>query len=66
MVWNLNGDVRELNGKSSSPETIIQSINQRLEKLEESNNKLVDKNYQLEIEKMKLEFEITTLKKKKK
>ena len=66
LLWNLNGDVHEITGKNSSPDIIIQTLSQRLDKLEEANIKLVDKNYQLEIDKIKLENAITELKKEKK
>lgn len=63
LVWNLNGDIREMKGKSNSPDAVVQAINQRLEKLEDLNTKLMDKNFQLEIEKMKIELELSNLKK---
>ena len=66
LLWNLNGEVHEIIGKNSSPDIIIQTLSQRLDKLEEANIKLADKNFQLEIEKIKLENIIIEFKKAKK
>jgi hypothetical protein len=41
-LWILNGEVRELKGKFSSPENIIQHISGRIELLESKNQSLVD------------------------
>ena len=41
-LWILNGEIRELKGKISSPENIIQHISSRIELLESKNQSLVD------------------------
>lgn len=41
-LWILNGEIRELKGKFSSPENMIQHISSRIEFLESKNQSLVD------------------------
>jgi hypothetical protein len=58
IVWNMNSDLGEVKGKVSSPDTYLKTIDQRLNKLELENKELQTKNYQLEIEKLKLNLQL--------
>ena len=58
IVWNMNSDLGEVKGKVSTPDTYLKTIDQRLNKLESENKVLQSKNYQLEIEKLKLNLKL--------
>jgi len=58
IVWNMNSDLAEVKGKVSNPDTYLKTIDQRLNKLELENKELQSKNYQLEIEKLKLNLKL--------
>jgi hypothetical protein len=57
VVWNMNSKLNELSGKYSNPDKTIESINIRLESLEKMNYKLLQENYDLKFERMKLKQE---------
>lgn len=60
IIWNLNSKVSELEGKYSSPDKMIETVTTRLDKLEQENKELIEKNHKLEVEKL----ELTNIKKK--
>lgn len=57
VAWNMNSDLNEVKGKISAPDKYLETIDERLNKLEKENNDLREKNFQLQIDKMKLELE---------
>lgn len=55
-LWIVNGEVRELKGKYTSPDNMLEIMNKRLEKIEQENKTLSIKVQQSEINKLKVEI----------
>ncbi|MCO6499592.1 MAG: hypothetical protein J5I47_04335 [Vicingus serpentipes] len=58
VVWGMRGEISEIKGKLAVPDKYLEIVDKRLSKLEKENNELQTINYQLEIDKVKLEFEL--------
>jgi predicted RNase H-like nuclease (RuvC/YqgF family) len=52
-IWTMNRQVGELSGKYSSPETIINHLSDRLEKMEKENDDMKAKIHEIEIQDLK-------------
>lgn len=58
VLWNLNGDVKELSGKFSSPESVIHQIGNRADSLEKENKILNENIHKQEIDDLNKQIEL--------
>lgn len=55
-IWTMNSRVSQLEGKFSSPDQTIETIGNRLQLIEKSNQDLLEKNHKLEMDRLKIEI----------